>query len=291
MPAQLEAAVDHRMHDHAAGIRLVGVAAELPAFAEPARDRREIRLFAQHARESALAFDRPPGGGEIIFGEERGGEAVARGRSEVETFRHAAQHLDQSRALRGREPERPGHAQRVEAEELARGGGGAEHSAGAADVPAALVMPWRNGVADAAFGLDAENECVQQVLARCGPLLGEGEQRRRDRRARVDHGGEVRVVEVQNVGAHRVDERGEQRVEPLAAADKRRLRRSGVRRERGERALDRAPERAAEEIEERALGFVPHRRRQVACARVDEEAREPGGDGVFCHEAGGLSRL
>src|SRR6266496_4483778 len=70
MPAQLEAGVDHRVHDHAAGIRLVGIAAELPAFAEPARDRREIRLFAQHARESALAFDRPLGGGEIIFGEE-----------------------------------------------------------------------------------------------------------------------------------------------------------------------------------------------------------------------------
>jgi len=74
-------------------------------------------------------------------------------------------------------------------------------------------------------------------------------------------------------------------------ADKRRPRRSGVRRERGERALDRllaaAAERAAQVVEQRALRLMPHALRKVARARVDDEAREPGGDGVFCHEAQG----
>jgi len=84
-------------------------------------------------------------------------------------------------------------------------------------------MAGRDGAADPAFDLDAENECQQQVDAAHAAQLGEREQRRRHRSGRMDDGGNVGVAKIEHIGGSRVEERGTQRIRALAAANHGRL--------------------------------------------------------------------
>src|SRR5260221_13624856 len=103
----------------------------------------------------------------------------------------------------------------------------------------------------------------------------------------MDHRPEMRVVEIEDVGAKGVERCGIQYVHPLAAPEDRRLRPPSKFRERGQRRVDgfvpAAAERAACPIEQRALGFVVDRYRDRAPARFDHKARElPGNPCARC---------
>src|SRR3954465_9857940 len=78
----------------------------------------------------------------------------------------------------------------------------------------------------------------------------------------MDHARQVSVVEVLDVRRGRVDESRAQHIEALAAAEQARLGRPRERAQHAERVLDggivRAPEPAAEEIEQRALALVAY---------------------------------
>jgi len=149
-------------------------------------------------------------------------------------------------------------------------------------VPAAPVVAGRERVADPAFHLDPEDEGVQQRRAGDRPPFGEREQAGRDRRCRMDHRAQMRVVEVEHVGAHRIEERRGERVGAFAPADDGRLRRAETIGECREQNLHRfvaaAAERGGEEIDERALGFVPHSLGHVFGAVRGEEPRQLFGD-------------
>jgi hypothetical protein len=174
--------------------------------------------------------------------------------------------------------EREDHALAVEAEKPAGAGGRAEHAAGRGDVPALGIVAGKDRAADPAFDLDAEHEGCEQIATGDRPQLGEREQRRRDRRGRMNGGRDVGIVEIEDVGARRVQERRAQRVHALVAADDDRLPAIGKRGERLQGDLDRAAaaarQRHGEVVHERALGLVRDVRWNVAPAGVDDEARK-----------------
>ena len=75
-------------------------------------------------------------------------------------------------------------------------------------MPTLGVVAGRDGAADAAFDLDAENERQQQLDAAHAAQLGEREQRRRHWSGRMDDGRNVCVAKIEHVGGGRVEERG-----------------------------------------------------------------------------------
>jgi hypothetical protein len=143
-------------------------------------------------------------------------------------------------------------------------------------------MSGRNRAADPAFDLEAKDESQQQLGARHAPQLGERQQGGRERRGRMDDGGQVGVAVVEDVGAGGVEEGGAQGIDALAAADDRRLLAAGKFGERFQGELDRfgaaAGDRHGEEVQQRALGLVAGFLRNVIPCRVDDEAGEGGSD-------------
>ena len=93
-------------------------------------------------------------------------------------------------------------------------------------------MLGRDGKADAAFDLLPDREAEQQVAPADAPQFGERQQRRRNRRGRMDHGAQMGVAEVVDIGAGGVEEGGAQRVDALATPDDGRLLAAGELRER-----------------------------------------------------------
>jgi len=69
---------------------------------------------------------------------------------------------------------------------------------------------------DAARNLDTENKRVQQFAAGHRTQPGQCEQSRRDRRRRVDHRSEMRVVAFEDLGANRAEKSGIERVGTIA---------------------------------------------------------------------------
>src|SRR4051812_36114594 len=98
----------------------------------------------------------------------------------------------------------------------------------------------------------------------------------------MNHGRQVRIVEVEHVGRRAVYESRRERIQPLAAPDDRGLRGAAELFQNGKRVLDggiaAAAERGAEEIEQGSLRLVAHRRGNVLPPRVRNEAGERGGD-------------
>ena len=88
------------------------------------------------------------------------------------------------------------------------------------------------------------------------------------------------VVEIVEVAGDRVYRRGAEHVEPLAPADQPGLRRAAHLGEDAEHGgdgrLGRGAERAADEVEERALGVVAHRLGHRRPRRAGDEAGEDG---------------
>ena len=253
------------------------------------RDRREVRAVAHHGGEATRPGDRLGRAGDAGLREQRGRKSAARRAADTDALRHRAERLDQAGGLRRRVAERPDEMPCIEGQQLRDRRGGAEHAAGRRDVPAAPVVPGRDRIAEPAFDLDAEHEGVQQRRAGDRLRLGEREQRRRDRRGRMDDGRVMRVVEVEHVPARRVDECGAQHVEPVAPADHAGVARTGKTVEHRERAGDRgvaaAAKRGAEEVQDRTPGGMPDVVGHVLPPRRHEEIGERTGHASVLHRS------
>ncbi len=88
----------------------------------------------------------------------------------------------------------------------------------------------------------------------------------------------MRVVVFEDIGADRVQERGVERVGPLAAPDHDPLRRPEKRRQHRNRDVHRlvarAAERAADKVQQPAHPLAPHLRRNVVPLRTGDELRQ-----------------
>ena len=285
---QLDAAVDHAMDHQPAGERLVHVVRQFPGLAQSLGDHRRVELRRHHMREAALRFDRLLGTGEALLRHQRGHQAAVRGPARMEALAHRAEHLAQPGRLRGGDAQCPAHLPLVEPEQLAGGGGRAEDAGGAGDVPADLVVFRKHRQPDAALGLDTEHERVQQPLSADRPDAGQRprpiaalrtgardrQQRRPDRRARMDRAG-VRVVVVEHMRADAVQQCRMQHVDLLVPAVQRRHRRTEAGCEPAQRIADRVglrtADRAAHPVDQCARGFVVERRRYRVRRAVDDE--------------------
>ena len=217
------------MQHHAAGIGLVAVARDLPARAEIGEHQLRRRDIAVDAREAALAFDDLLGAVEALLRQQPGEQPVRRRAAGMERLAHGAAVLLHPGRLRGGDAERMRHLLRVEPEQLRRsrtGGDGAER---AGEMPAAVVMAGRR-LPDAHAGLEArrirtgERAAVDHAAVNAA-ALGQREQRREDRRRRMQHdAAHMGVVEVEHVAHLAVGERCLGQAELQLVAEHRRLR-------------------------------------------------------------------
>ena len=146
-------------------------------------------------------------------------------------------------------------------------------------------------VADAALGLDAERKRMDELGAADRAVLGEHEDRGRDRAGGMDHRLQVRVVEVEDVRADAVEQGGAEDVDAFAAAEDAGLGRAAERTERANRDIDRLvagrTHGASEPVEERAHRVCANRRRQVTGFRGDDVAGERAGHVLGGRRGGG----
>ena len=179
--AQLNAGVDRRVNDDAAGERLVGVQRDLVGAAEIAGDlaRSCVTCSARWPIRSCPRAEL--GAGEAARRQERRGQPVLRRASGMKALGHRAEHLAQADRLRRREAERPHHLLLGQPQAAAARRGGAEHARGAGDVPAAVVVRGIHGVADPALRFDAHHHRREKVASRDRAMFGEREERRDDR--------------------------------------------------------------------------------------------------------------
>ena len=143
-------------------------------------------------------------------------------------------------------------------------------------------MARRDRKADAGLDFIAEDEAEQQLAATHLLQLGERQQRRRHRRGRMDHGAQMGVAEVVDIGAGGVEESRGERIDALAAPDHGRLPAAAKFRKRAQRHLDRpgaaARQRHGKEVHQRTFGLMPHRLRDIVPPRRDHEARKALGN-------------
>ncbi len=277
------------MHDDATCERLVAVGFELPGLPEAIGDPRQVSLRGEHVGEAAPTFDRLRGAREILLRQECSLQSVARRQSDVERLAHRAEHLAQARRLCRSDPERPDELLFGQAKQPARRGRCPEHPGGSGDVPADVIVRRIDRVADSALDLGSQDESVNERFPGDRPVLGEREQRRCNRAGRVNDGLEMRIVEVERVRCHAVEQRRVEDVEAFAPTQHGRLRRSREERQRSDGALRRivvrGPDRAAEPVEDRSLGFPPHAFWQLVRVGVRDKAGE--GERRFGSHGGG----
>ena len=154
--------------------------------------------------------------------QQRRQQTVARRVADAEALGRHAQHLHQTGGLRRGAAQRPNHLFYVEPEQPAGRRRRAEHAAARGDVPAPrAVVRRRDRIADPARDLDADRERIEQIDAAHALQLRQRVERRHDRRGRMDHGRQMGVAEVVDIGAGRVEKRRVERVGALLAADDR----------------------------------------------------------------------
>jgi hypothetical protein len=121
-------------------------------------------------------------------------------------------------------------------------------------------MTRRDRAADAALDLEAQREGQEQVRPADAADLGESQQRRRQRRSRVDDRRQMGVAIVEDVGPCRVQEGGGERVDTLGASDDRRLPAARELAQGPQCQFDRlgpaSRDRHGKEVQQGALGFV-----------------------------------
>jgi hypothetical protein len=126
---------------------------------------------------------------------------------------------------------------------------------------AASVMRRHHTEPDAARNLDAQNKRLQQFAARHRRQPGQCERSRCDRRRRVHHRSEMRVVVFEDIGADRVQKGGIERIRPFVAPDHDPLRRPEKRRQHVDRDAHslvlRATERTADQVRQPAYALPP----------------------------------
>ena len=225
---QCQAGIDHRMHHDAARVRLVGVAQQLPAFTQRTCHLGQRGRVAHRACPAERTLDRGWSGGVALLRQQGGEQSVARRIAHAHVLRRRSAGSPPGRRTGWRRcPARATSARHPGPSSFAPAIGGAEHAAGGGDVPTARVMPGRDGVADPAFDLGAQDEGVQHRRAGQSALFRQRQCGRRDRRGGMDHRAQMRVVIVQQVAGDRIDEGGAERIQPLRAADQRDAVRSG----------------------------------------------------------------
>ncbi len=135
-------------------------------------------------------------------------------------------------------------------------------------------MSGRHGVADAALDLHTENECRENGLPRKSSGLRQCEHGRRDRRRRMNDRIRMGIVEIEQIGRNRVDERRGQRIEPFRTADDRGCRGPAERQQRAQRGSDgrviRRTQRGREEVQDRAFRLMILRGNIRPCRAGDE---------------------
>jgi hypothetical protein len=97
---------------------------------------------------------------------------------------------------------------RVEIKQLRARCSSAENAARRRDMPARVVVLRRDGVADAALHFDTKYERVQQLRARHPRVLSERDHSSPHGNRRMEYRAQMRVVEVEYVGAEGVEQRG-----------------------------------------------------------------------------------
>ena len=140
----------------------------------------------------------------------------------------------------------------------------------------------RNRQTNARLHLIAEDEGKQQLRPAHLAQLGEREQRRGHRRGRMDHGAQMRVTEIMDIGRCRVEEGGAQRIDALGPPDHGRgpaARKFG---KRGVCDLDRlcaaTRQRHRKQVDEGALGLMANLGRNVLPPRCRDIMRKHPGD-------------
>jgi hypothetical protein len=93
----------------------------------------------------------------------------------------------------------------IEPKELRARSRSPKHPAACRDVPAAGVVIGRNRIAETAFDLDTEHESMKQICPGQPSLLRQCKERRSNGRARMDDGGKMCIVEVEEVRADRIE--------------------------------------------------------------------------------------
>ena len=166
------------------------------------------------------------------------------------------------------------HLPRVEADQQARGDGGAEGAGEARGVDAALLGRVQGGGADPVHHLATGDDGPEEIAARAAAGTGDGERRQGDRGAGMDAGaGFSQAVELEGVRLHAP----EQRLGPAGAGP---VGGDGQWRGGGEAGLDAdrpAPGKAGPEdgasdgVGEDAGGHRLHVRRQVRVAEAEGE--------------------
>ena len=248
---QLYAAVDHGVHDQPARIGLVHVAGELEVLAQTFGDDGRVEAAREHVSPAARRFDAALRAVEIPGREQCCAKPVACGRARMKALAHRAEHLAQTRRLRGCDAERPRHLLHAQTQQLSGCGGCAEHTGRAGDVPADVVVLGKDRKREAALDFHTEDEGMKKVCAGDIAPLAEREESRIYRRAGMNR-LLVRVVEVQHVRADAVQECGVEDVEALATSEQGGLWRAREGLERGEcasyRFVMRGADRAAQPV-------------------------------------------
>jgi hypothetical protein len=146
------------------------------------------------------------------------------------------------------------------------------------------VMARREGVAEAAFDFGADDEGAQQRFAGCGCCFGISEERWGDGRGRMDDGCRVGIVEVGDVGCHRIDVGAKQHVSAFGPADDAAMFAAGEVCKHDERFIDgrfaRASEGSGEAVEDCAFGFAADLVGNIAPLGFASEGGDAVGDGA-----------
>ena len=254
-------------------MRLVGLA-------EPGDRLVRMRVVGVAGEQAVLALDRFARADEIVARQRRGDHAIHRGGADLVALVPGAvdQELQRARGLAAGDAEGGDDLLLGQAEQFARGGRRAIGAGGRGRVEAARVMRGRvERVAEPAADLIARDDRGQHVAARRADHLADGEGGRNHRRARMQRGIRVRIVEIEGMAERAVEQCRDRRRPGLAVAEHGGLA-LGVERERLQHLQDRGgrfrlaagPDGAAEEIQRQHLGAIQHFRRNILVFQVDD---------------------
>jgi hypothetical protein len=220
-------------------------------------------------------------GREAAAGETRRQQAPLGGVAGVERLRHGAEVRLEPARLRCGQAHGPTELLRVEVEEPAGGGGGAEDADARRDVPALGVVRRPDAGTEAGLGLDADDEGGQELGAAAIELLGQGEGGREHGRARMATHHGVGVVEIEGMAGGTVHERRRKGAGAEIGADHRRGPVGGhqlVAQDVGER-LGTAGDGAREPVEDALARHGGDVARHVGGLEAPEAFPQPGRDG------------
>ena len=213
------------MGDDATGEGLVRVLQDLPVPTPGLDQERRIACLAEGRDEALRSFDSGGRASEAARGQQRGGEPAARGIAGIKRLAHRATGLAQPAGLRRRDAQRPGNLPFIQPEREGACRRRAERGHRSGRRPCEAIGRGAR-IEQARLELDAQHQRMQQRAPVDRPDLGQREQRTGDRRRRMQHDMGMRIVEVEDVAADAVDQRGVQAVHACRVADHRGLRRT-----------------------------------------------------------------